>query len=80
MCFKYEQEYDAGCWDYLAWGTWENCPKCRAEIHSTDAITRLLEQFYDVEFNNCDKFMDRLLRFFEGLHEEGIIRPKKGVQ
>ncbi len=79
MCFKYEEQYDAGCWDFLEWGISDNCPECKAELPAPDCIVRLLEEFYDVQFHDVNKFMDRMLRFFEELHEKGIIKPKKGI-
>ncbi len=75
-CFKYEELYNGPCWDFLEWGTWENCPKCGAEIHGIGSITRLFTEHYGVQFNDINGFMDALLRFMEQMHEAKIVEPK----
>ena len=67
MCFKYEEMYEGGCWDFLEFGIGDR------DV-GDGSITNILEDEYGVEIG--EEFIDRFLRFMEQMHEQGIIKPK----
>ena len=67
MCFKYEEEYEGGCWDYLEFG--------QGDRNVGDgSLTHILEDEYGAEINA--EFISEFLRFLEQMHDRGIIKPK----
>lgn len=70
MCFKYEDLYPGGCWDYLEWGVGERQIGDGCLIH-------LIEDEYGAEITDSGAFIKEFFTFCEAMHERGVMRPKK---
>jgi len=66
MCFKYEEKYGS-CFDYMESGEFGN--------PESNLLDFLFNQ-WDIKVNDNDKFLLNLFKFFEKMHEEGIMEPK----
>ena len=68
MCFRYEEQYGGVCWDHFT-NNWDST--------ETPTLVEFLAEETNMEVVKADDFSSRVIKFFETLHEDGVVRPKE---